>query len=134
MALHLKEQGIEFSSVFLNTGWEADETYEYIRGPLQDAIGPIQFLTPAIKIREEDQDLIAELEELLGFESAFIRLCVRNGYFPRKMNRNCTTKLKLETMRRHLRSVEDEPINCVGIRREEGGKRASAEELSLIHI
>jgi 3'-phosphoadenosine 5'-phosphosulfate sulfotransferase (PAPS reductase)/FAD synthetase len=128
MALHLKEQGYTFQPVFLDTGWEAQQTYDYIFGPLQDAIGEITRVIPDMTVKEEDRCTVEELESILGFESAFIRRCVRVGYFPRRNMRFCTTKLKLDPMKKFLSALEDEPVDCVGIRKEEGGKRAEMEE------
>jgi 3'-phosphoadenosine 5'-phosphosulfate sulfotransferase (PAPS reductase)/FAD synthetase len=41
MCLWLREQGIEHDRVFMDTGWEHDLTYEYLRGPLTALLGPI---------------------------------------------------------------------------------------------
>jgi hypothetical protein len=45
MSLHLRERGIEHRRVFMDTGWEAGETYDYLRGeltrvPCTDCVGP----------------------------------------------------------------------------------------------
>ena len=41
LSLWLTEQGIDHDRVFLDTGWEHPWTYEYLRGDLTRAIGPI---------------------------------------------------------------------------------------------
>lgn len=41
MSLYLTEQGIEHRRVFADTGWEAAETYDYLRGPLEQKLGRI---------------------------------------------------------------------------------------------
>src|SRR3954471_22427545 len=41
MSLWFTEIGIEHERVFANTGWESDVTYDYLRGPLTDKLGPI---------------------------------------------------------------------------------------------
>jgi 3'-phosphoadenosine 5'-phosphosulfate sulfotransferase (PAPS reductase)/FAD synthetase len=59
MSLHLAELGIEHDRVFLDTGWEHSATYEYIRGPLTEKLGPIielraerrRFCTTELKVR-----------------------------------------------------------------------------------
>lgn len=40
-SLYLRELGIEHDRVFADTGWEHQKTYEYLRGPLTAALGPI---------------------------------------------------------------------------------------------
>ena len=41
MSLYLTELGIEHERVFVDTGWEHEVTYEYLRGPLTDKLGRI---------------------------------------------------------------------------------------------
>lgn len=41
MSLYLTELGIEHDRLFMDTGWEHDLTYEYLRGPLTAKLGPI---------------------------------------------------------------------------------------------
>lgn len=55
MTLWLTEQGIEHDRVFLDTGWEHPITYEYLRGDLTRALGPIQELSagPSRRLRIE---------------------------------------------------------------------------------
>ena len=45
--LFLKEQGISFEAIFCDTGWEAPETYEYLREVLPRTLGPIRWLRVA---------------------------------------------------------------------------------------
>ena len=42
LSLFLSEQGIQHRRVFMDTGWEHPLTYEYLRGPLTDKLGPIE--------------------------------------------------------------------------------------------
>lgn len=49
MSLYLTELGIEHDRVFCDTGWEHPETYDYLRGPLTQKIGPIIELQPKQK-------------------------------------------------------------------------------------
>ena len=41
MSLYLHELGIDHDRVFLDTGWEHPDTYEYLRGELTAKLGPI---------------------------------------------------------------------------------------------
>jgi len=72
-ALHLRELGIEHIRVFADTGWEHAATYEYLRGPLTDLLGPI-----------------TEVRGLLGFAD----LVRKKRLFPDRTKRFCTTELK----------------------------------------
>lgn len=106
----MKEWRIPFECVFMDTGWEADETYAYLRGPLTKALGPI------VEIKAEKQ-----MEALI----------LEKGMFPSRLTRWCTSKLKLEVMQKHIeRRVDqgDDVVNAVGIRREESDARADAAE------
>lgn len=109
-ALHLRELGIPFDLVFLDTGWEAAETYTYIRGPLTAALGPIT------EIRGELQ-----MEQLIE----------KKGMFPSRVRRYCTEELKVFPMVKYLRARLDageQLVNVIGIRHEESAARAHALE------
>lgn len=106
LSLWLTEQGVEHTRVFLDTGWEHEDTYAYLRGPLAAKIGPIaevQGSTMAHVIRE-------------------------HGTFPAGNQRFCTVELKAIPMAMHLAALIDdgkEPVNAVGIRAEESSGRAA---------
>lgn len=106
MSLYLHELGIEHQRVFMDTGWEAPITYEYLRGELPKVIGPINW------IRAERQ-----MEDLIRHK----------GLFPGRRIRYCTQELKVLPMIRHLRGLIEavqELINAVGIRAAESSARS----------
>lgn len=107
MALHLKELEIPHRMVFMDTGWEHDLTYEYLRGELTEKLGPIE---------EIKNDL--QMEDLI----------LKRGMFPSRVIRFCTQELKVKPMIRYLNNLEDEPINAVGIRAEESANRSKMEK------
>lgn len=110
MALLLKEHGIPFVPVFLDTGWEDDATYTYIRETLTAVIGHIT--------------------EVCGPET-MEELIRRKGMFPSRQRRFCTEELKRKPMAQLLAWLMDggfEVVNAVGIRRDESASRASALE------
>jgi 3'-phosphoadenosine 5'-phosphosulfate sulfotransferase (PAPS reductase)/FAD synthetase len=41
MCLHLKEQGLEYRAVFMDTGWETQAVYDYIDNDLPNIIGDV---------------------------------------------------------------------------------------------
>lgn len=115
LSLHLRELGIEHERVFMDTGWEHRLTYEYLRGPLTAALGPIT--------------------EIRGAET-FTELVNRKGIFPARNKRFCTEELKVKPMQRYLRGLTDGPlfsdapelVNAVGIRRAESKARSEMPE------
>jgi 3'-phosphoadenosine 5'-phosphosulfate sulfotransferase (PAPS reductase)/FAD synthetase len=111
LSLHLQELGVEHERVFMDTGWEHPATYDYLRGPLTDALGPIT--------------------EIRG-ELDFLGLVERKGMFPNRVTRFCTTELKVFPIKRWLAARAEalgvDLINAVGIRRAESRARAATLE------
>lgn len=110
MSLFLKEHGIEHRRVFMDTGWEADVTYEYLRETLPKHIGEIETIRG---------DLL--MEDLVR----------KKGMCPSRQRRYCTEELKVKPMIRYLDGLADagmECVNAVGIRRAESAARSQTEE------
>lgn len=110
MSLYLTELGIEHERVFLDTGWESEWTYDYLRGELPRVIGPIHWIAAP-----------RQMEELIR----------HRGMFPSRLRRFCTQELKVFPMARHLRGLMDaghEVINAVGIRAAESEARSKMPE------
>ena len=106
MSLYLHELGIDHERVFLDTGWEHDKTYEYLRSELPRVIGPITWVRGPLL-----------MEELIRHK----------GLFPGRRIRFCTQQLKVLPMSRHLRSLMDDGVdvvNAVGIRAAESVARS----------
>lgn len=110
LSLWLTEQGLEHDRVFMDTGWEHEETYAYLRGELTRVIGPIQEIRGPLLM----EDLIR-----------------KKGMFPSRVRRFCTEELKVKPMIAHLRGLMDaghDLVNVVGIRAEESSSRAKMPE------
>lgn len=110
VSLWLTEQGIEHDRVFMDTGWEADQTYDYLRGDLPKVIGPIQW----ISAEKQMEDLI-----------------LSKGMFASRTIRFCTEELKVFPLRAHLGGLIKggaEVINTVGIRSAESDARSKMGE------
>ena len=110
MSLWLTEQGIEHDRVFLDTGWEHDKTYEYLRGQLTDKLGPI-----------------TELKAPLPMED----LIIKKGMFPSRVRRFCTQELKVRPIMAYLSQLMEtgtDVINAVGIRAGESVSRSKMLE------
>ncbi len=107
MSLYLRELGIEHRRVFMDTGWEHDATYEYLRGELTRVLGPIE------EIRGPQT-----MEELIR----------KKGMFPSRQRRFCTEDLKVRPMFRYIEGLLDEALNTVGIRAGESLARSKMPE------
>lgn len=109
LSLHLTELGIEHDRVFMDTRNEHASTYEHIRGPLTQKLGPIT--------------------EISGPHS-FEELIRRKGMFPSRVTRFCTTDLKVMPAKAHMAGEMEETdiVNAVGIRRAESKARSQMPE------
>jgi 3'-phosphoadenosine 5'-phosphosulfate sulfotransferase (PAPS reductase)/FAD synthetase len=110
MSLWLTEQGIEHDRVFLDTGWEHEKTYSYLRGELTDKLGPI-----------------TEIKAPLLMED----LIIKKGMFPSRVRRFCTQELKVKPIiayLAHIMATGTDVINAVGIRAGESVSRSKMLE------
>jgi 3'-phosphoadenosine 5'-phosphosulfate sulfotransferase (PAPS reductase)/FAD synthetase len=110
LSLWLTEQGIAHERVFLDTGWEHPDTYDYLRGELTRVIGPITWVTPP-----------RQMEELV----------LHKGMFPSRVQRFCTQLLKVRPMAKHIAKWQDEHgevVNAVGVRAAESIARSKLPE------
>lgn len=110
LSLWLKDQGIEHDRVFLDTGWEHNSTYDYLRGELTRVLGPIH--------------------EVRG-PLSMVELIRKKGMFPSRVKRYCTQELKVFPMQAYLNARMEEGedlVNAVGIRRAESKARENMSE------
>jgi 3'-phosphoadenosine 5'-phosphosulfate sulfotransferase (PAPS reductase)/FAD synthetase len=110
MSLYLHELGIDHDRVFLDTSWESPITYEYLRGELQRALGPITWIKGQ-----------RTMEELIRHK----------GMFPGRRIRFCTQMLKVYPMANYLRermNAGEDVVNAVGIRAAESVARSQLPE------
>jgi 3'-phosphoadenosine 5'-phosphosulfate sulfotransferase (PAPS reductase)/FAD synthetase len=103
LCLWLNEQGIQHRRVFADTGWEHPTVYDYLRGPLTKALGPI--------------------DEVQAEGGGLVELVRRKGMFPSKTARFCTVELKVKPIAAHLAQLGAEVVNAVGVRAEESPAR-----------
>jgi 3'-phosphoadenosine 5'-phosphosulfate sulfotransferase (PAPS reductase)/FAD synthetase len=110
LSLWLTEQDIEHRRVFADTGWEHPLTYEYLRGPLVKALGPI---------------------DEVGRPGGMVALVRSKKMFPSRLRRFCTEELKVKPLIRYVLAAQDdvgEVINAVGIRAAESEARGKLPE------
>jgi len=108
VCLLLLEAEIDFRCVHMDTGWEHEATERYVRETLPGIVGPIQILQ--------------------GTHGGMEGLVKHKGMFPSRVRRFCTQELKVRPFQRFLASLDDEPVNPIGIRTAESAARAKMEE------
>lgn len=107
MSLYLLENGIEHVRVFADTGWEHPATYEYLRGPLTKALGPI------VEVRGD---------------RTFAELVRHKRIFPDRTKRFCTDLLKVKPIKAYIDSLDAYVVNAIGVRREESHSRRNVPD------
>jgi 3'-phosphoadenosine 5'-phosphosulfate sulfotransferase (PAPS reductase)/FAD synthetase len=107
LCLWLQEQEIPHKRVFADTGWEAPWTYEYLRGPLTDKLGPI--------------------DEVRGARG-MADLVRHKGMFPSRLRRFCTEHLKIRPLAQYMGEQPWPVVNVVGVRAAESRARACLPE------
>jgi 3'-phosphoadenosine 5'-phosphosulfate sulfotransferase (PAPS reductase)/FAD synthetase len=118
MALHLRELGIAYRAVFMDTGWEHEDTYRYLRETLEPLIGPITW--------------ICKKDKKTGEQVTMVDLIRRKAMFPSRLKRFCTQQLKVFPIQglcvETFEKTGHRPVNAVGIRAAESAPRAKMSE------
>ena len=107
-ALLLERHGIEFDRVFMDTGWDHPATYKYIKEELEPRFGKVEFLKSH------------------RFENGMVDAIRHYGYFPDRNYRYCTGDLKYWVINKFFKSLDEDAVNVIGIRREESRSRSNA--------
>src|SRR5581483_8234050 len=133
MSLWLTEQGIDHDRVFMDTGWEHEKTYEYLRGELTKALGPIIEINAGLTLPEhiDATKLRPLVRAAVESGNQMVILVLRKGMFASRVIRFCTEELKVFPLQRFINKRVDageEILNSVGIRREESKAREAALE------
>lgn len=123
LALWLKRQGVRFTPVFCDTGWEHPATYDYIRDVLEPAFGRFVVL--------RNESLWTDTPE--GWKGGMETAIHKHKLFPSGVVKFCTRELKVVPAQNYF-SAERlrlglKPINAVGIRAEESAKRSTMTEI-----
>lgn len=122
LGLYLKRQGIRFTPVFCDTGWEHPATYDYIRDVLEPAFGRFVVL--------RNESLWSSPE---GWRGGMETAVYKHKIFPSGVVKFCTRELKVTPAQNYFSSerlrLGVKPINAVGIRAEESAKRSTMEEV-----
>lgn len=137
VCLHLMELGYapdEYDRVFFDTGWEHQVTLDYLRGPLVEHVGPIEWVREVVDLPEELVPIAEDFERELGQSpSAMIRLILKKGMFPSRRIRWCTQLLKVKPAGLAL-AARDPAVNVVGIRAAESKARSIMGEWDIFNV
>ena len=114
--------------VFLDTEWESEITYKYIRY-LQNTLKiNIKKLQANYIIKEEHKEVYEEIVNILGKESNMVKQLLNQRMFPSGYAQWCTKQLKIRPLKDYFETIDFEPINTIGIRREESKRRSEMTE------
>ena len=136
-ALFLREQGIEATNLFFDTGWEHPDTYRYLMDYLPTVVGDIQWVSADLpQLSEEAEEWAKRIEKLLdhpkGSPSGFVRLVLHNRISPGPKRRYCTRKLKIDALKKAFaQNPSPYRVNVVGIRAEESIARSKLSEREI---
>jgi 3'-phosphoadenosine 5'-phosphosulfate sulfotransferase (PAPS reductase)/FAD synthetase len=128
MCLHLKEQEIEYSAVFMDTGWETQQVYDYIENHLPGIIGNITTIRAQIDLPDDLENIAVYFEDKIGRYSAMVRRVLLYSTFPSRRARWCTDELKMKPMRSHIDAISSDVLNAVGVRAQESSARSKLPE------
>lgn len=106
MVLWLREQGVPFTAVFCDTGWEHPLTYAYVEEINRTILGGQLVTVKSAKY------------------AGMVDLVTRKGRVPSIRARFCTEELKVLPMAAYLKTLTDEATAYQGIRAEESPSRA----------
>jgi 3'-phosphoadenosine 5'-phosphosulfate sulfotransferase (PAPS reductase)/FAD synthetase len=118
LLLWLREQGLDYTAVFCDTGWEHPLTYAYIDEINHSLLGGrLVTLHPDIWTPRGISEKYRDMRDLVA----------RKGRVPSVMARFCTQYLKTNPMRAWIEAQDDEIVLYQGIRAEESPSRAQME-------
>ena len=132
MMLYMKECLIDpemIDYVFMDTGWEDVQTYQYL-DYLEQTLGiQINRIRRHVQIKEEHQEIYDKCLNILGRDySDFLAMALNKGMFASGRFKYCTIELKINPFQSFIDGLEYEPVSCVGIRREESTRRSTYAE------
>ena len=122
LGLYLQSKNIEFTPIFIDTGWEHPSTYEYIKTKLFSLFGEFLIIRNE-KYFSNDPEWNGGMEQLIK----------KKKMFPSGVIKFCTRDLKIVPIQNFYSEVRTtlklKPVNAIGIRAEESRKRALMQEV-----
>jgi 3'-phosphoadenosine 5'-phosphosulfate sulfotransferase (PAPS reductase)/FAD synthetase len=111
LILWAKENLLEFTTVFCDTGWEHPITYAYVEEINQTVLGG-----GLVTVKSE------------SYPQGFVQLCIERKGIPSTKRRFCTQELKVFPLHEYFESLDDEVTSYQGIRADESASRAAMTE------
>lgn len=102
----LKEQGIEYETIFADTGWESPLTYAYVEEINQKLLGG-----RIIRVKSEKYE-------------GFADLVIKRRRIPGARSRFCTDELKVFPMHKWIEQQDDDVTIYQGVRADESATRS----------
>ncbi len=131
MILHMKESLIDpelIDYVFMDTGWEDNETYSYLEYLESELDIKINRIRANLTIKEEHNDIYQKCLSVMNRKySDFVVHLLNCCFFPTGFNKWCTIRLKIDPFTKFINDSEFEYINCLGIRKDESTARSTLE-------
>lgn len=106
LVLALQAANIPFRAVFADTGWEAPETYAYL-DYLRQTVCPI---------------------DVVGVEGGMRAKIRARAGFPGRLQRWCTSELKVKPLREYHDAIGTDTVSAVGVRADESKARSQMPE------
>jgi 3'-phosphoadenosine 5'-phosphosulfate sulfotransferase (PAPS reductase)/FAD synthetase len=119
---------MSYRAVFIDTGWENRDTYEYLRDYLPSVIGPITEIRAVVELPAHIEEVALEMEDRLGFYSPMVRMILKKGMFSGRVRKFCTQSIKIDPLKDYLESLDYEPTSVVGVRAAESSARSKLPE------
>jgi len=114
--------------VFLDTGWESEITYQYIKYLEKELNIDIKKLQAKYTIKDEHKEVYSKIVTILGKESNMVKQILNQKMFPSGYAQWCTRQLKIKPLKDYFNTIDFDPINTIGIRREESKRRSKMTE------
>jgi|DEB0MinimDraft_6_1074348.scaffolds.fasta_scaffold40873_2 3'-phosphoadenosine 5'-phosphosulfate sulfotransferase (PAPS reductase)/FAD synthetase len=122
LGVHLQKNGIKFTPLFIDTGWEHHSTYEYIQDVLVPLFGEFTVLRNE-RYFQDDSEWKGGMEQVIK----------HNRMFPSGFAKFCTRLLKIVPVQNFYAEIrlqtKKKPINAVGVRAEESRKRSEMPKI-----
>ena len=132
MILYLREIAVKpelIEYVFMDTGWENIQTYEYLDYLENELDIKINRIRSNITVKPEHEEIYQECLSVMGRDySDFVAMILNQRYFPYGRRQFCTSLLKVEPFQLFIDNLDYQTISCVGIRREESHRRSTYPE------
>lgn len=107
--------GVDWTTVYCDTGWEHPITYAYVEEINQTVLNG-----SLVTVRSEK------------YPEGFVQLAIERKGIPSTKRRFCTSELKVFPLHAYFESLDDEVTSYQGIRADESASRANMKEMEWL--